>query len=139
MPRKSAESLSFAMYHVGAAPPEPPNDMDVASSALWREIAADRPADWFTPASLRLLRRYCRTCVTAEQWHDKLDMLDVGSEQSVIACKQIIALNASIGIMASKLRLSVQNDIDRRGGRLNERGLGANDEDRLLGGRAVPR
>jgi len=138
MPRISSEALAAALYHVGPTPPEPPKDLGRKASALWREIAASRPSDWFNPANLRLLTRYCRTCVEAERWADKLEQSEVGSPESVILCKAVIAMNASIGTMGAKLRLTVQNQISRHSGKLTETGAGI-DNDYLLGGSAVHR
>ena len=137
MPRRSVEALAAAVYRAGGSPPEPPKDLGASARALWCQIAASKSPDWFDPANLRLLRRYCRTAITAEIWHDRLDQAEVGSPASVALCKLVIALNASIGVMAAKLRLTVQNQIDRRSGKLNERGLGDIDPDGLLGGRGL--
>ena len=44
-------------------------------------------------------------------------------------------MNASLGVMGAKLRLTVQNQIERHSGKLSERGLDDQSEE-LLGGRA---
>jgi hypothetical protein len=134
MPRISAESRAGAIFRAGGKPPAAPRDLDATAARLWRAIAADRPVDWWTPASLRLLRRLCRTSVYAERLHDALDAAPIGSELAGALFKQVLAANASIGVMAAKLRLTVQNQIDRRSGQITERGVS---NDPLLGGRAV--
>ena len=122
MPRKSAAALS--VLQPVAKPPVPPRDLDQAAANLWRAIAQDRPADWFTPATLRLLQRFCRTSVYAERLHDALDDEPIGGNRAVVLFKQIVAANAALGIMAAKMRLSTQATIDGRSSKAGERASG---------------
>ena len=108
--------------------------MDAAK--LWRDIAGDRPPDWFNPASLRLLRRFCRTAVYAERLHDQLDTVQIGGEAAALLLKQVLLANTSLGVLAAKMRLSTQAVVDSRSGKLTEGGL-RDPADRLLGGGAV--
>jgi hypothetical protein len=116
--------------------PPPPRDLSREAARLWRNIAGSRPIGWFTPATLRLLRRYCRTALTIETLHDALDDAVIGSDEHALIFKQVIAGNASLGILAAKMRLSTQAEIGPRSGQLNESGM---PDDPLLGGRAVVR
>jgi hypothetical protein len=136
MPRKSAENISGSLYRAGGKPPPAPHDLDADAATLWREIARDRPPDWFNPGSLRLLRRFCRTAVYAERLHDELDSATIGGETAALLLKQVLLANTSLGVLAAKMRLSTQVAVDSRSGHLAERGAGA-DLDPLLGGRAV--
>jgi hypothetical protein len=125
MPRKSSAALSVVRSRIdpGPKPPEPPRDLNRPAANLWRAIAQDRPADWFTPATERLLQRFCRTAVYAERLHDALDDEPVGGETAALLFKQIMAANASLGILAAKMRLSTQAAID---GRSRQAGARAN-------------
>ena len=114
MPRKSAAALQTVALGPRPKPPAPPRDLNRAAEQLWRDIAADRPVDWWNPASLRLLRRFCRTAVYAERLHDAVDDEPIGSDTAVLVFKQILAANASLGILAAKMRLSTQATIDGR-------------------------
>src|SRR6266851_1545530 len=115
MPRKSvAAMMTVAVLPQRPKPPSPPRDLDRAAAKLWRAIAGDRPADWFTPATERLLQRFCRTAIYAERLHDALDEAPVGGETAALLFKQIMAANASLGILAAKMRLSTQAAIDGR-------------------------
>ena len=37
--------------------------MSAAARSIWRQIVADRPADWFRPGSLLLLEQLCEIMV----------------------------------------------------------------------------
>ena len=134
MPRKSPEAISGSLFRAGSKPPRPPRDLDATAARLWRDIAAVQPADFFRPATLRLLSRFCRLAVYSEKLHDALDAAEIGSQDARQLLRQVIAANSSLGILASKMRLTTQGSIDRRSGHLGERGA---DRDRLLGGSAV--
>ena len=126
MPRKSSAALSVVRSRIdpGPKPPAPPRDLNRPAANLWRAIAQDRPADWFTPATERLLQRFCRTAVYAERLHDALDDEPVGGETAALLFKQIMAANASLGILAAKMRLSTQAAIDGRSSKAGARANG---------------
>jgi hypothetical protein len=125
MPRKSvAAMMTVAVLPQRPKPPSPPRDLDCAAAKLWRAITGDRPADWFTPATLRLLQRFCRTAVYVERLHDALDSEPVGGEAAVRVFKQVLAGNASLGILAAKMRLSTQAAIDGRSTKAGARAPG---------------
>ena len=124
MPRKSAAALSVVQSMPVLGPPAPPPDLDAVAAKLWRAIAQDRPADWFTPATLTLLRRFCRTAVYVERLNDALDGEPIGSKRAVVLFKQTVAANASLGILAAKMRLSTQATIHRRSAKAGERAGG---------------
>jgi hypothetical protein len=83
-----------------------------------------------------LLRRYCRTSVLVERWHDELDKSVPGSIEANRLHREVVSGNASLSLLASKLRISVQAQIDRRSGRITEVGIGVG-RSRLLGGHTV--
>jgi hypothetical protein len=137
LPRKSAEERAATAYRAGGRPPAPPSGLDPAAAKLWRAIAASRPVEWFSPATLRLLRRFCRTAIYAERLHDALDAARVGGPDAADLLKQVLATNASLGILAAKMRLTTQAEITAHNGLLNERGPGEAAYDPLLGGGAI--
>ena len=58
--RKSQAELSVVRVAFGKRP-EPPADLTTEQAAIWREIVASEPADFFNTAALRaLLADYCR-------------------------------------------------------------------------------
>src|ERR1700693_5055735 len=99
MPRKSAEAISAAAYRAGGRPPAPPHDLDPAAAKLWRAIASHQPVDWWTPASLVLLRRFSRTAIYAERLHDELDVTRVDGMTVGGRLKMVLSANASLGIL----------------------------------------
>jgi hypothetical protein len=137
MVKRSPEHRSGELYRNGFDPPKPPSDLRQPEKALWTAIAASRPVDWFTPATMRLLRRFVRMAIYAEKLHDALDTAPIGSAAAVGLLRQVIACNGSLGILASKMRLSAQVTISARStGRMAERGSLIM-ADPLLGGHAV--
>lgn len=63
--RKSAASLAVVTPIPGQRA-TPPRDLTPAEAAIWRAVAATKPADWFTPDSFPLLKAYCRHSATAD-------------------------------------------------------------------------
>jgi phage terminase small subunit len=63
MPRISAEARSAAAHRAGGKPPPPPAHLPADAAAVWKEIAASKPPDWFDPGSLGLLENYRRVTV----------------------------------------------------------------------------
>jgi hypothetical protein len=57
--RKSAAELAVGPIIPGARP-SPPDDLEPAEQATWREITASLPADWFTAETIPMLRELCR-------------------------------------------------------------------------------
>jgi len=45
MPRLTAEQRSADIQRAGTTPPPPPADLSPTEQALWRDIAATKPAD----------------------------------------------------------------------------------------------
>ena len=41
--------------------------MSAAARRIWRQIVADRPADWFRPGSLLLLEQLCEIMVAQRE------------------------------------------------------------------------
>jgi hypothetical protein len=95
-------------------------------------VLACKPADWFDEGSLPLLVQYCD--LVAEQAklvlrRDELDVLKpVGVTERTELIQARLAVNRAIrehaatsAILAAKLRLTVQNTIDRRSGVLTEK------------------
>ena len=135
MSRKSSEEIAASRWRAGSKPPKPPANLDRTSRRLWKEIAEGQPPDWWNPATLRLLRRYCRTAVYCERVADALDVAELGSTEAVRLSKQVIAMNSSLGILAQKMRLSTQVTMSARStGKMAERGV---PDSPLIGGFAV--
>jgi hypothetical protein len=135
MANRSAEARGADLWRNGANPPRPPAHLTRPAKILWRQIISERPSDWFTPSTARLLLRYVRTCIHAEKLADALDLLPIGSPEAERLLKQVLLANTSLGTLAAKMRLTQQVAITARStGRMSERGSAAHE---LLGGAAV--
>jgi hypothetical protein len=131
MPRISPAARVAAAWRSGGEKPGPPQGMSPQARRIWQEIVADRPADWFRPGSLQLLRQFCE--VSVAQHAALADLTAAPDDDDVVARVKTLAgiLNAT----SIKLRLSVQADVDRRSRRVDEREASA---DVLLGGWKQP-
>jgi hypothetical protein len=134
MPRKSPEAVAAAAWRASTRrQPPPPVDLDAEAGELWRQIVADRPDEWFTPAALGLLRRFCRTLRLAERLHDALDEAsDLASPAALQLQRGLLAATNSAAILAARLRLTPQSTLRRGQAVLAQR---APPRDPLLGGR----
>ena len=139
MPRISAESRGAAAFRAGGQVPEPPPTLDKDGAAVWREIAASKPADWFDPGTHGMFEGYCEATVHMRHLHKELRALRKrGTEGEQKAMEKRVALVwASMCTMATKLRLSVQANMEWHSRKIGERGAEDTASDRLLGGHAV--
>ena len=105
MPRKSPEARAGTTLAAGKPPP-PPASLSPAAAKLWKEIVEARPAGHFDAGSLPLLHSYC-ACL------DHLPKADIGSaaHRRLLSC---------ITTLATKLRLTIQANVHRRAGLLDE-------------------
>lgn len=141
MSRQSAESRAAAAYRAGSAPPAPPRHLSKQAAAIWVEIAASKPADWFDAGARILLENYCETAVHARGIAKRLAHLRKSSawEEAKPWEKRLALMSTTLTTLATKLRLSVQALVDRRSRGILERGAQpeAKQPDTLLGGKAV--
>lgn len=129
MPRLSAEDRAAAAWRAGGAPPKPPKHLSRRAKALWRNIVASRPPDYFGPGSTPLLESFVVAVLAAR-------VLAVVVEENPIDKAGVDAWLAVVKVetaLATKLRLAVSSAIKPHAGKLNERG-GA--QHPLIGGNA---
>lgn len=123
MPRKSLEQRSAELYRIGNKPPQPPANLTQSGRNLWRSITGSKSADYWTPAITALLERFVRTAEHADRIVERLAELPVGDPEALQLGRQMTAVNASLGGLAVKLRLSAQNEIgEEQRARMTERG-----------------
>ena len=135
MPRKSAEQRAAELWRIGYDPPPPPSSLSPPARKLWKEIAASKPADYWTPTLCILLRRFCRTAEFAEVINNRLDDLLPGDPEALALGRQVTAANASLGSLAVRMRLSAQNTITPHSReQINEGGIL---DHPLIGGHAI--
>lgn len=119
---------------------------------IWDRVVACKPPDWFDDGSLSILAMYCDDIVDynatmaemAEVRKTKPRSLferGLKIEQLGYLLKQRLALEQSVRMHATKLRLTVQHAIGPQDGRRKERGAPSTKRvaktDSLLGGMQV--
>ena len=129
MPRQSAEDRAAAAWRAGGAGPKPPKHLSRKARAMWREIVASRPADYFAPGATNLLEAFVVASVAARELAPKI-AADPGDKDLAEAFRRHSAVMAT---MATKLRLAVSSAIKPHAGALTER-AGAHGP--LIGGNA---
>ena len=105
MPRKSPEARAAAA--IASRRPAPPARLSPTAAKLWVEIVQARPPGHFDAGALPLLASYCRVL-------DQVDTVEVGTTVHTRLVKRAVTL-------ATKLRLTVQQNVHRRAGELDER------------------
>jgi hypothetical protein len=115
------------MWRSGGRKPSPPTHMSTAAKRIWRGIVTDRPVDWFRPGSLLLLEQLCEVMVAQRAALAQLAQ-DPGDVDAIRAVKDYAGI---LNVTASRLRLTVQADVERKSRKVDEREPAA---DVLLGG-----
>jgi hypothetical protein len=114
------------MWKGGGQKPAPPKHLSAKAKRIWQEIVNDRPADWFRPGSLLLLEQLCCTMVGQRDVLVQLERDPCNTNLMKVAKDYATIINAT----ATKLRLTVQNDVHRDSRKIDEREPGS---DPLLG------
>jgi hypothetical protein len=133
MPRKSPEDRSMNVFRLPKPPPEPPADLTPEGKTIWRETVRERPGDWFSPVSTRLLLILVQQLVACGDLQRLYDAQE-DYRMAAVILKQLLSVSSNCANIASKLRLTPQALVDRRSGRITESGPGDAEDDGLLGG-----
>jgi hypothetical protein len=140
MPRISSEARSGAAFRAGGgSAPKPPKHLSDAAKAIWQEVAASKPVDWFDPGACVLLESYCELGAHARVVHARLVKLREAEAWDDCKAweKRAGLLAEKLSTLATKLRLSVQAQVDRHSRKITEKGAGETAGDPLIGGAAV--
>ena len=134
----------------GARHPKAPAHLSPVAKRVWREVVEGRPPDFFRPGALYLLETFCEGVATQREHFTMLrrvraeaEDIDEGVDRRPLAMRDDVAVKKvkEFGLMlaavASKLRISVQAEVVRGSGRIDEREPEAATESRLLGGDEV--
>ncbi len=106
MPRLSAEDRAAAVWRAGGEPPKPPKHLSRAAKAMWREIVASRPADYFGPGSTHLLESFVVAVLAARVLAEVVEA-DPRDEAAAKEWRNFARIEATL---ATKLRLAVSSD-----------------------------
>jgi len=136
MPRISAESRSAALFRAQLKRRPVPRRLKPAAKAIWQDIVDDRPADWFRAGNWELLEQYCELLVQQRGCLDALTKLEPTDDGYPGLLRSASRLAATLTTLATRLRLTVQWDVQAKSRKTDERGEGTRDP--LLGGLAWP-
>jgi hypothetical protein len=117
MPRVSPAARATAVWRAGGSKPQPPNHLSAKARKIWQAIVDDRPADWFRPGYLLLLEQLCSTMVGQRAVLAELEQAPHDPELIKAAKDYAAIINAT----ATKLRLTVQAELDRDSRKVHEK------------------
>ncbi len=127
MPRQSAEDRAAAAWRAGGAGPKPPKHLSRPARALWREIVASRPADYFGPGAAHLLESFVVAVLAARVLAEVVE----ANPRDEAAAKEWRDFAKVEATLATKLRLAVSSSVVPHARSLTERGGGTHP---LIGG-----
>src|SRR5215203_3159941 len=110
---RRADAKAGAFYRAGT-PAAPPKALSGRARAIWKEIVAAKPLDWFDGGSLGLLADHCRTQARLEDCWRGLDRLPVGCEEARLVMRELRVLNTNFATSSRLLRLTVSHGIERQ-------------------------
>jgi hypothetical protein len=111
--------------------------MAAAAAKIWQEIVDDRPPDWFRPGSFELLEVFCNHMIEARRLKNVIAREEIRSRKYYDAQACAVKLSLAMATIASKLRLSVQSNVEWQSRKIAEHGSAASSRDPLLGGKAM--
>lgn len=127
MARKSVAALSVVTPLPTSLPPVPDDLTSRAERELWQSVVESKPADWFGPDSLPVLKEYVRACITCDLLADKVRTAIGGNDASTVKFFLDIRDKESrrVASLATKLRLTQQSRyVPHAAGRANQRASG---------------
>jgi hypothetical protein len=136
MPRISADERAAAFYRAGRKAPPPPKMLSHRAKAIWRQIVAAKPIDWFDGGNLGYLADHCETQVRLEGIWAALRQVKPGTEESRNLTSELKTIRGNWSTSSRHLRLTVQEVIERHAAKANEHQAAASG-DELVGGNAV--
>ncbi len=98
--------------------PDAPYDLTDAQAAVWHRIAADLPADWFSPKTIDLLAQNCRHVVEASRIASLIEQemrqkkLDLGRYNQLLKMQE--RESRAITTLMTKMRTTHQSLYDKK-------------------------
>lgn len=110
--RKSAASLTVVPAGIPARM-EPPEGLTESQAAMWREIVAGKPADWFAADNAPLLVEYVRAVDMGNLLAFQIEAAMVGADYDGPSLKDLLNMRDKEAkratSIATKLRLTQQS------------------------------
>lgn len=117
--RKSAEAL-VNLSLVSVRRPEPPENLNAKQAALWRNIVATKPPDWFLADTLPLLEAYVIAIGLAGALQaelDKFGQTPLGNAKNFARFRRLVSMHQQqvkmLTTLATKLRITQQSRFDK--------------------------
>ena len=136
MPRHSSEERSAAVWRARAKHPAPPSYLSRDAKKLWRQIVEARPVDYFQPGSQQLLEQFCETMVAQRAALGEMARSTAEPDALALSVKTMKDLAAVLNSTALKLRISIQAEVNRKSGKLDEKEPAGAKSD-LIGGKRL--
>lgn len=126
--RKSAASLSVVRPLENGLP-QPPESYNEDAAALWSQMVASKPQDWWDASTLPLLDAYVKTCIEHQRISQLVEgMHPIASDDEVVAYERLHKIQdrlaSQMARMATKMRLSQQSKYGARGADTASKGGG---------------
>jgi hypothetical protein len=134
VPRLSSEARSAAAWRAGNALPPAPKYMGKDARAIWAEITASRPVDYFDAATRPMLETFCCASSSLRALSTKMVGLDPRDPEFGRLVRLSAVLTTVQSTMAVRLRLCQSARMRYEDGRLDEK---RSQKSWLLGGTAV--
>jgi hypothetical protein len=116
MPRKSISDLTLVRAKAPGTPLPAPGDLEPAEAALWRDIVASKPADWFGGDCAPLLKEYVRSArmcdLLAPRISAAIGTVDPRGLKRLLDLRHQESTRAAM--LATKLRLTQQSRYSAR-------------------------
>jgi hypothetical protein len=106
--------------------PDAPEYLSDKAKSLWKNVVSCKPPGWFDEGNYPLLAMFCDLVATAEELAAQRGALKPLDREAARLGRRHLATALAATTLGVKLRLTVQNTIDRRSGRLDETGWADN-------------
>jgi phage terminase small subunit len=116
-----AEERSAGLWRAASKHPAAPRYLSRDARNLWKQIVEARPADYFQPGSQQLLEQFCETMVSQRVALAEMAQAGNDPDRLALAVKTMKNLATVINSTAIKLRISIQAEVDRKSGKLDEK------------------
>lgn len=97
--------------------PDAPYELTDDQSVVWRRIADDLPADWFTPKHTGMLKQYCRHEAQADRIAQLIEQAMTGEALDVGAYDKLLAMQdregRAMSSLATRMRITHQALYDK--------------------------
>jgi hypothetical protein len=114
----------------------PPRELSTRAKAIWRQIVAAKPIDWFDGGNHGYLADHCEEQARLEAIWRALRQVAPGSPESHRLTVELKVVRGNLSTSARHLRLTVQEAIQRAATKGGERQATAA-SDSLVGGNAT--